>query len=285
MLRVVAIGGGHGLAASLRAIRTYSESPTAVVSVADDGGSSGLLREQLGIIPPGDLRKCLGALAGESSELARALEYRFEGSDIAGHPLGNLLIAGLVRSMGSTQAALDETLKLLGGVGRVVPATTSPVALRAYTSSGAIDGQSRIMRTSHIERVCLVARHTEAPPEACDAIAGADQVVIGPGSLYTSVLAALAGKGIREALSRCDGQKVYVANLHPQTGETEGYDVADHLAALRAHGIEVDVVLADTSGIRLGAVGVRAVTKALAKSGGLAHDPLRLAEALQGLLG
>ncbi|MHB8330265.1 MAG: gluconeogenesis factor YvcK family protein, partial [Acidimicrobiales bacterium] len=153
--RVVAIGGGHGLAATLMATRRFASKITAVVSVADDGGSSGRLRRQLGIVPPGDLRKCLVALAEPGSLLASAFENRFESDDLEGHALGNLVIAGLVVATGDVQAGLDEAGRLLGAVGRVVPASTEPVVLKAESDDGEIEGQTAVMGTRHIRRVWL----------------------------------------------------------------------------------------------------------------------------------
>jgi len=284
---VVAVGGGHGLAASLSAVRRYAGSITAVVAVADDGGSSGRLRRQFGIMPPGDLRKCLVALAEEDSALAAAFEHRFEATDdeLTGHALGNLLLAGLASVTGDLQSALDEAARLLGAVGRVVPAASEPVVLKAESGTGDVEGQSAVGRTSGIRRVSLVPTDVVAPEAALEALAGADQVVIGPGSLYTSVLAAVAVPGIAAAATAAPGRRVYVANLRPQPAETEGYDVADHVRALEAHGLVVDVVVADSSGIALGNPGVEVVDVALARANGMAHDPARLANALASLVG
>jgi len=283
--RVVAVGGGHGLAATLRAGRRYAGELTAIVSVADDGGSSGRLRRQLGIIPPGDLRKCLVALAEDDSALAGAFEHRFDADELTGHALGNLVIAGLLASCGDPQTGLDEVARLLGAVGRVVPAATEPVVLKAEADAGEIEGQTAVMRTAHIHRVSLVPRDPPASPVALAALARADQVVVGPGSLFTSVLAAVAVPGIAEAVRRSPGRRVYVANLRPEGEETAGFDVAAHVAALAAHGVPVDVVLADPAAIDLGHLDVAVVVAPLAKANGLAHDPERLAAALGRLVG
>jgi uncharacterized cofD-like protein len=282
---VVAVGGGHGLAATLRALRRFASSVTAVVSVADDGGSSGKLRRQLGIVPPGDLRRCLVALAGEGSVLAEAFEHRFDGEGLDGHALGNLVIAGLVAATGELQRALDEAGRLLGSVGRVVPATGEPVVLTASSDHGEVEGQSVVTRTERIRRVSLVPADPPASPEALAALGEADMVVVGPGSLFTSILAALAVPSLARALRRSPGRKVYVANLRPQPGETAGFDVAAHVEALVAHGVEVDLVVADTSAIALGPLRVPVVEEALARPGGGGHDPARLAAVLEGLVG
>ncbi len=161
--RVVAIGGGHGLAATLRAVRRYTDEVTAIVSVADDGGSSGRLRQLLQIIPPGDLRKCLVALAEPGSSLATAFEYRFGEEELAGHSLGNLILAGLIDGAPDPVAALDEACRLLGVRGRVLPATTEPVVLKAEADGGQVDGQVAVMATDHIRTVSLVPPDPKAP--------------------------------------------------------------------------------------------------------------------------
>lgn len=283
--KVVAIGGGHGLAATLRAARRYTDDVTAVVSVADDGGSSGRLREMLEIIPPGDLRKCLVALAEPASLLASAFEYRFADDELAGHSLGNLILAGLMDSADDPIAALDEACRLLGAHGRVLPATTDRVVLKADAARGSVAGQVAVMGTDNIRTVSLVPADPTAPVDAVDALARADQIVLGPGSLFTSVLAAVAVPGIREAINSSWARKVYVCNLRPQVPETESFDVGMHLAALQAHGIVVDVALCDTTRIALGDTGVAVVDVPLARPNGLAHDPSLLAIALSELAG
>ncbi len=293
--RVVAVGGGHGQAVTLRAVRRYAGEVTAVVSVADDGGSSGRLRRQLGIVPPGDLRMCLVALARPGSALAVAFEHRFDAEspdegtgghdDYVGHALGNLVLAGLVAATGDVQEGLDEAGRLLGAVGRVVPAAYEPVVLKAEAGCGEIEGQTAVMATADIHHVSLVPADPPAAPAAVEALLRADQVVLGPGSLYTSVLAAVAVPGIAAALRATRARRVYVANLRPQRAETEGYDVAAHLAGLRAHGIDVDVVLADPAAIELGPASGTLVVEPLADEAGTAHDPARLAVALARLVG
>jgi uncharacterized cofD-like protein len=267
----------------LRAIRTYAGQVTAVVSVADDGGSSGRLRELLRIIPPGDLRKCLVALAEPDSLLATTLTHRYIEEELAGHALGNLVLAGLMDAAGDPVAGLDEAGRLLGAVGRVLPATTVPVVLAAETATGTVTGQVAVMAAEGIRRVWLEPADPPAPQEALDALAEADQIVLGPGSLFTSVLAAVAVPGIREAVCTSSVATVYVCNLRPQQPESAGFDVAAHVAALHAHGIDVDVVLCDTAGMALGECAVPVVDVPLAKANGLAHDPVLLADALADL--
>lgn len=281
--KVVAIGGGHGLAATLRAATRYADDITAVVSVADDGGSSGRLRELLGIPPPGDIRKCLVALAPLDHPLATAYEHRFED----GHALGNLVIAALA----ATTQDFVEAIRLAGHAidarGTVLPATTTPVVLKAEAAAGPIQGQVNVSTTGRISHVSLVPPDAAAPPAACAAIDTADQIVIGPGSLFTSILAACAVPEIKAALAEARATKVYVANLRPQIPETAGYDVAAHVEALTAHGVEVDVVLYDGERIapgQINPIGPRAVDQRLASPDN-GHDPSRLATALADLVG
>ncbi len=282
---VVALGGGHGLAASLQAARRYAGSITAVVSVADDGGSSGRLRQAFGILPPGDLRKCLVALGDPRSVWAQVLEHRFDAGDLEGHSLGNLLLAGLASVTGDFGEALLEAGRLVGAVGRVYPATTVPVVLKAASANGDIEGQVNVGQAGRIASVSIVPPDAEPPAEAIEAILEADQVIIGPGSLFTSVLAVAAVPALREALARTRGRKIYVCNLRPQIPETEGFDVAAHVAALEAHGVDADAVVCDTGELDMGQVALPCVEAALARSDGLAHDPERLAAVLEDLVG
>jgi len=276
MTRVVAIGGGHGLAATLKAARHYADDITAVVSVADDGGSSGRLRAALGIPAPGDLRRCLAALAEEGSPWAEALEHRFgDGAgELSGHALGNLVIAGLAEATGDFVAALDEVGRLVVAHGRVLPATCEPVVLKAEVEGDTddVEGQVAVENSHRISRVSLVPDDPPAPADVIAAIAAADQIVIGPGSLYTSVLAAVAVPDVRAALAASAAMKVYVCNLRPQIPETAGYTVDDHVRALHEHGVEADVVVAHSD------------DRPLATADGTAHDPVLLAQALADLV-
>ena len=291
MTRVVALGGGHGLSASLRAIRLYADEVTAVVSLADDGGSSGRLRSVFGIPPPGDLRKCLVALSDPGSLWVDAFEHRFTAGELEGHALGNLMIAGLAATSGDFEVALAEAGRLLGAVGRVVPATREPVVLkavvRAADGEGAADveGQVAVANSGRIAGVSLVPADAQASQAALDALDNADQVVIGPGSLFTSVLAVVAVPGIRDALAATRARKVYVCNLRVQSPETAGYDVAAHVDALRAHGLDVDVVVCHPGALPLGGVSVRVVERPVARADSASHDPDLLAAALSDLVG
>jgi uncharacterized cofD-like protein len=301
--RVVAVGGGHGLSASLRAIRRYAAEVTAVVSVADDGGSSGRLRQEIPDLPaPGDVRKCLGALAAEGSSYAGILEHRFGDGAFEGHALGNLLLVALALEMGSFEAAVDEVAERVGAVGRVLPATQGPVALEALVPAGADVGERLADPRSHLALVCgqvavhnargirrlrLHPEHPDSPPAVAEAIAAADQVVIGPGSLFTSVLAATIVPSVRDALAHTAAHRVFLANLGPQLPETEGFDVGDEVAALLDHEVAVDVVVVDRD--RPGAAGLEQVhgrpviVRAVAADRGRVHDPERLGAVLDAL--
>lgn len=268
--KVVAIGGGHGLAATLRAARTYASEVTAVVSVADDGGSSGRLRAALGIPAPGDLRRCLVALAEPPDSLwAQAFEHRFVSGELEGHALGNLVIAGLSATTGSFVTALDEAGRLVGAAGRVLPATESPIVLKAESIDGEVEGQLAVSQHGRIQRVAVVPADAPATPEAVAAVEAADQIVLGPGSLFTSVLAALCVRDLGAAVAAAREKVVYVANLGPQEPETSGYGLDEHVAALRAHGFEPGAVLPP---------------EGLADASGTGHDPASLAAALSDLL-
>ncbi len=300
---VVALGGGHGLAAALRAVRRYASSITAIVSVADDGGSSGRLRRDLGVLPPGDLRRCLVALADDAT-WAAAFEHRFAAGELEGHALGNLVLVGLTETTGDFTAALDAAGRLLGAVGRVLPATTEPVVLKAEIGGpdvGArnggklghvreVEGQVAVQNSRDIRRVELVPADVPAPRDALEAIARADQVVLAPGSLYTSLLPVLCVQEIRAAIAATPGRVLQVANLRVQVPETAGLDGTDHLRVVLAHGARVDTFLSAEDGAlavspeSVQALGVVPVSVVLARPHGLAHDPERLASALHALL-
>ncbi len=289
-VRVVAIGGGHGLAATLQAVRRYASDITAVVSVADDGGSSGRLREGLAMPAPGDLRRCLHALADPGSTLGAALEYRFPSGDLAGHALGNLLIAGLAEAAGGFVAALDEVARVVGAVGRVLPAT-EPVTLLA-DSAGAprVEGQVAVQNTAGIRRLTVHPTRPVTPAEVVTAIEQADQVVLGPGSLFTSVLAAAIVPAVLGALSASRAPKVYVCNLRQEHPETEGFTALDHATALVAHGVPIDVMvchpgqLSCPTGDRHRSLAVRCIERKVADGDAVVHDPARLATVLAELL-
>lgn len=247
--RAVAIGGGTGLPKVLWCLLELGFETTAVVTMADDGGSSGHLRRELGMLPPGDARNCLVAMASDqSSSLARVFSYRFpHGEGLAGHALGNLIIAALADIEGSFPAALDAAGTLLGARGRVVPSTLDDVVLVAEDVEGVrVVGQKNVADSATpIARVRFAGGPAEAYTPAREEIVEADLVVIGPGSLFTSILPNFLAGGIRDALLATRGRVLYVCNVANQRGETTGMDAADHLDALRRHELEgaIDVVL------------------------------------------
>ena len=231
--RVAAIGGGTGLARALEAIRGYAGSISAIVTVADDGGSSGRLAPSLDIPPPGDIRKCLIALTPDESVWRQLFEHRFTGADVQGHSLGNLIIAALADIEDSFELALRSAEHLLGAVGSVIPASPLHLGLEAVIDGELATGQVNIsLARGTIERIGVVPDEAVASETAVRAIAAADQIVLGPGSLYTSVIAALVVPGITDAVNRSDADLVYVTNMVTQDGETFGMDAADHLDAL-----------------------------------------------------
>lgn len=239
---VVAIGGGHGLAAALAAARTYASDITAVVSVADDGGSSGRLISGLGIPPPGDIRRCLLALTPDRSVWSDLFAYRFDGpaadpQDVLGHSLGNLLIAALTDlSGGDFAAGVARAGALLGAMGRVVPAADRPMEMSAVVGGRTVTGQDAIAKArGGITELSLGPADVRARPEAVAAIQGADQIIIGPGSLFTSVIAALEVPGMSEAVDGSPATLVHILNLTTQDAETLGMSAAEHIAAIHRH--------------------------------------------------
>lgn len=251
--RVVAIGGGTGLSVLLRGLKERSANITAIVSVADDGGSTGRLREQLGIAAVGDIRNCLAALAETEPAMAKLLQYRFtqDEGNLAGHAVGNLLIAAMnAIDGGDFEEAIRHMNRVLAVRGRVVPASGTPLILHARLRDGSlVEGQSRIVRMRAIESVWLEPADVRASRDALTAIAEADLVVVGPGSLYTSILPPLLVPEIRAALATTPALRIFACNVATQAGETEGYDLADHVEALVAHlgPVAVDIVLANNN--------------------------------------
>ncbi len=269
--RIVAIGGGTGLSSLLRGLKEHTSNLTAVVTVADDGGSSGVLRTELGIPAVGDIRNCIVALADAEPLMARLLQYRFPGSPamaspdreaailsrdaevgpagLAGHPVGNLLLAAMTAIQdGDFEEAVREVNRVLAVRGRVVPATPTALTLHARLTDGSqVDGQSRIMRTPNVESVWVTPDDVVASQDAVRAIAEADIIVLGPGSLFTSLLPVLLVPGIREAIAASPAMVVFACNVATQAGETGGFDLADHFDALDRHGAGhlPDVVLAN----------------------------------------
>ncbi|HET8991248.1 MAG TPA: gluconeogenesis factor YvcK family protein [Acidimicrobiales bacterium] len=284
-MRAVAVGGGHGTAVSLRALKSLTTEVTGVVSVADDGGSSGRLRALLDVAAVGDLRKCLVALADPENPLARSFEHRFSVGELAGHAVGNLLLVGLIDATGDLEESVRALAEVMGVTGAIVPASSEGVELVATTRFGATRGQSEVARTGAIERIRLEPRLVAAPIAAVEAIERADLVLVGPGSLFTSVLAACVVPGVNQALAATRARTLYVANLHPQVPETEGFSLADHVEALERHGVVPDAVLVDARGPYAHQACARPVVRAdLADDRGLVHDVQKLASAVAALL-
>lgn len=241
-LRVVAIGGGTGLPSVLRGIKPYTSNITAVVTVADDGGSSGRLRRDMGVLPPGDMRNNIAALADDESLMTQLFQYRFKAGDLNGHAFGNLFIAAMAGVSGGLETALTEVERVLNIQGRVLPSTledTNLVGMVRMTGKDRlikIQGESKISELGgKIEELGLNPPDVTAYPTSVQAILDADVVVIGPGSLYTSILPNLLVRGIADALRATDAYKVYVCNVATQPGETTNYNVADHILALEKH--------------------------------------------------
>lgn len=244
--KVVAIGGGMGLSTLLRGLKTYTSYLTAVVTVADDGGSSGRLRRELGVLPPGDFRNCIAALADDEALITQLFQYRFgRGNGLNGHSFGNLFITALAAVTGSFEQALLETGRVLAVQGRILPSTLEDVTLVAdlvaepgpgSTGLTRVQGESKIPKAGQpIERVFLRPDRVRAYPEAVQAILAADLIIAGPGSLFTSVLPNLLVEGIRQAVSASPALRIYVCNVATQPGETDGFDVGQHVTALQRH--------------------------------------------------
>ena len=234
---IVAIGGGTGLSTLLSGLKRYSSNLTAIVTVADDGGSSGVLRRELGVQPPGDIRNCLAALAREEPLLTRLFQYRFKaGSGLEGHSFGNLFLSALTAITGNLESAITASSRVLAVQGQVVPATNADVRLWAELENGErIEGESKIGHaTSPIVRLGCTPERPPALPRALEAIANADLIVLGPGSLYTSLLPNLLVPELVQAIRRSRAPRLYVCNLMTQPGETDGLDVEGHLRALEA---------------------------------------------------
>ncbi|HXI45043.1 MAG TPA: gluconeogenesis factor YvcK family protein [Candidatus Acidoferrales bacterium] len=260
--KVVAIGGGTGLSTLLRGMKEHTSNLTAIVTVADDGGSSGALRDELGIPPVGDIRNCIAALADAEPLMAELLGYRFPGGvqlpgvpvetepgGLGGHAVGNLLIAAMTAlEDGDFEEAVRRMNRVLAVRGQVVPASPTPITLHARTRDGVlVTGQHAVQETSGIERVSISPEGVRAAGDALTAIEAAEIIVLGPGSLYTSVLPVLLIPEIRDAVAASSAIRVYACNVATQVGETEGMDLADHVEAILRHTAPglVDVVLAN----------------------------------------
>jgi len=303
--KVVALGGGHGLFASLSALRRVTRQLTAIVTVADDGGSSGVLRRDFGVLPPGDLRMALAALCGDDAwgtTWSKVVQHRFEGrGGLGGHAVGNVLIVALWELLGDTVQGLDWVGRLLGAHGRVLPMASVPLDLVAEVEGADPDrpGEITLVRgqvacastTGRVRSVSLIPADPPACPQAIAAVTTADWVVFGPGSWFTSILPHLLVPELAEALITTPARRVVALNLVPQAGETDGFSPHAHLEVLAEHapGLKVDVVLADRRAAggyaaeldkAAGLLGGRLVMTDLAmRDGSPHHDPRRLAGA------
>jgi uncharacterized cofD-like protein len=249
--RIVAIGGGTGLSVLLRGLKEVTSNITAVVTVADDGGSSGKLRTELGVPPMGDIRNCIAALADAEPAMNQLLQYRFPGNgEFSGHAFGNLLITALTDATGDFEEGVRQSNRVLAVRGQVVPVAGRPITIHAELEDGTqLDGESAVSRAHAIRRIWISPDDVQPSAEALAAITAADIVVIGPGSLFTSLLPPLLVAGMREALADTRASRVFVCNVATQVGETEGFSVADHLAALATHGVAglLDAVVVNTN--------------------------------------
>ena len=309
--KIVAVGGGTGLSTMLRGLKKYTKNLTAIVTVADDGGGSGMLRQDLGMPPPGDIRHCMEALANTEPVMERLLTYRFTEGSLAGQSFGNLILAALNGITGSFEEAVAQMSHVLAITGRVIPVTSADVQLEAFFENGAsVVGESKIYackkeQDCRIHHVRLIPERPKATLAALEAIGEADLILLGPGSLYTSVIPNLLVDGVVDAIVQAPAPKIYVCNIMTQEGETEGYTAADHLEALMAHGEPglVDLCLANCAPLRpelvekyrredavpltvdrerIAAMGLELVERPVAWEGGnfARHDPEKLARAV-----
>ena len=260
--KITAIGGGTGLSTMLRGLKKYTKNLTAVVTVADDGGGSGVLRRDIGMPPPGDIRHCMESLANVEPIMERLLTYRFQEGSLAGQSFGNLILAALNGVTGSFEEAVAQMSQVLAITGRILPVTSADVQLEAVFENGArVVGESKISsfkkeQDCRIAHVALLPERPAALPAALQAIREADLILMGPGSLYTSVIPNLLVDGIADAVRASDALKIYICNIMTQDGETEGYTAADHVDALLSHGAPglVDLCLANSAPVRPGLV-------------------------------
>ena len=255
--KIVVIGGGTGLSTLLRGLKRYTANLTAIVTVSDDGGGSGMLRRDIGILPPGDIRHCMEALANAEPVMTDLLKYRFTEGSLQGQCFGNLLLAAMDGVTGSFEEAVRQMGRVLAITGRVLPVTSADVQLEAVFENGSsVVGESSIFafkkeQDCRISRVALRPEKPAALPDALQAIAQADMILLGPGSLYTSIIPNLLVDGVVEALCSAKALKMYICNIMTQEGETEGYTAADHVSALMDHGAPgmVDLCLANSQAV------------------------------------
>lgn len=308
-LKIATVGGGTGLSTLLRGLKNHTSNVTAIVTVSDDGGSSGRLSKELGMLPPGDLRNCLVALADDEGLLSELFQYRFKDGGLGGHSFGNLFLAALTEISGDFEEALLRASQILATRGRVLPATLSPVALCAkFTDGRVVCGESEIPKArAQIAEVFLEPRRCKPPAEVLKALSEADVIVLGPGSLYTSVIPNLLVEGVADTVRASSAPKIYVCNVMTQPGETDGYTAADHLEAIHRHvgGKLVDYVIVNVAPPnrllhkyekegahpvtpdlpRLRSLGVEPVPANLMNEDSLVrHDPVALSESILELM-
>lgn len=253
--KIVAIGGGTGLSTMLRGLKKYTKNLIAIVTVADDGGGSGMLRRDMGMLPPGDVRQCMQSLANTEPVMEKLLSYRFTEGRLKGQSFGNLLLAALNGVTGSFEEAVSTMGQVLAITGRVIPVTNADVQLEAVFENGkSVIGESHIFNAKkeqdcRIHHVALIPEKPAALPDALQAISDADLILLGPGSLYTSIIPNLLVSGVAEAICNARAQVFYVCNIMTQDGETEGYTAADHIEALLRHGVPdmIDLCLANNA--------------------------------------
>lgn len=308
--RIVIIGGGHGQSNALRGLKRLSKNLTGIVAVSDDGGGSGVIREDLGILPPGDIRNCILALSNAEPILKKLLDHRFESGSLQGQSFGNLFLAAMTAISGSFDEAVMRMCEVLSVTGKVLPVTTENVFLEASFENGeTIRGESQIflakrMNDCRIQEIRMIPEHPKALHESVTEILNADIVLIGPGSLYTSVIPNFLVDGITEALAETKALRIFVMNVMTQEGETEGYTGYDHIRAFIDHAAPgvIDVCLANNQPVEgrvleayrkedstpielcrkeIEELGIRVVERPLLKEAIFArHDPEKLADAI-----
>ncbi|HHY81091.1 MAG TPA: YvcK family protein [Clostridiales bacterium] len=252
-MRIAVLGGGTGLSALLRGLKNFTEDITAIVTVADDGGSSGMLRQDLGILPPGDIRNCIMALANVEPLMEKVMQYRFKEGSLKGQSLGNLFIAAMTDLCNGFEEAVKQMSNVLAVTGRVLPVSLANISLCARLENGTlIKGESLIPKiqmeqNSPISEVFLIPRDAKPLPDALEALQEADCIVIGPGSLYTSIMPHLLLPEITQSIRSSKAVRIYVANIMTQPGETTGYTLEDHVKAIMRHGGEdlIDIIIAN----------------------------------------
>lgn len=255
--KIVVIGGGTGLATMLRGLKLKADNITAIVTVSDDGGGSGMLRSDIGILPPGDIRNCITALAGAEPIMSELLDYRFTDGDLKGQSFGNLFLAALTGVCGSFEEAVARMNKVLSVKGQVLPVTNTDIHLMAEFENGtSVCGESKIadakkLQNCRIREVSLVPPNSKALPAVITAINDADVIILGPGSLYTSIIPNLLVRGVAEAIKKSNALKVYISNIMTQDGETENYTAFDHIKSIRKHSFDeiIDICIYNTEPI------------------------------------